>query len=204
MTTNTTKPKAPKSTQKSLHNLRVVRFLDRKDEDRLIFAAFVLVMTALVVVSTMKLINEERKEHYDVVRIPSVSSKLLTTHQQGITDGYDVMIKDVGVSNEADRAFPLESDEVLLTMSLEITNRTNSQQDFVPVSQIYVRSKDGDYFQLHPSSHVKTPIAAGAILPGQTISGQISFAIPKRLSKPLLYIDPAWDDFAPVVFDVFK
>ena len=44
----------------------------------------------------------------------------------------------------------------------------------------------------------------GILTPGKTVTGQLSFAVPKILAHPLLYIDLGWGDTAPVVIDVMK
>ncbi len=52
--------------------------------------------------------------------------------------------------------------------------------------------------------YVTKQIAAGKIAPGKTISGQISFGIPKSATNPLLFVDTGWGNEAPIVIDVLR
>jgi hypothetical protein len=102
----------------------------------------------------------------------------------------------------SDPAFPLGPGKALLTLDITITNNTSKTQHLIPVSHFFVRSPDGDNSTLQPSSFLTKPLETQDLIPGQSASGQLSFAILENQSKPLLYIDPMWDDTTPLVVDV--
>ena len=80
---------------------------------------------------------------------------------------------------------------------------TTQKQTLTPVTQLYVRDRDGGYYPLRASSYTfKNPLQATVLLPGQVVTGQIAFAIPKNTALPLLYIDFGWNDLAPSVISV--
>jgi hypothetical protein len=108
------------------------------------------------------------------------------------------------MSNKYDPAFTLLEDESLLTANVTIINNTNSIQELYPSTQFFIRTKDGLYYQMHPSMHIKDPLQSGNINPGQSISGKISFVVPKSLSRPLLYIDLGWENHTPIVYDILR
>ncbi len=195
-------PKVARTTKRASIAARFVAYVEKKDEDHLIFAGFVVIIVALVIITAVRVINQPADDR-TTLELPRYS-RVLTSHDLGATDAYDVSVSSVGVSEANDPAFPLEQDETLLSMNFNITNRTTLKQEFIPTTQLFVRSREGTYYQMHPSVSIQDPISASSIEPGQTISGQISFAIPKRLSQPLLYIDTGWNDTTPLVYDVLR
>jgi len=198
----TTSQSPLKNENKIAKRTRVVAFLERKDEDHLIFTGFVVIIIALVTIVAIEVVTRPRMTV--VTATAPLHSRILTSNEHGLADGYEVTISNVTVNNDQDQAFPLNADETMLILDMSITNHTTSTQDFVPVTQLYVRSREGNYYQMHASMHVQNPIAATSIEPEQTLSGQVSFAVPKRLSNPLLYIDTGWNDSTPIVFNVLK
>lgn len=127
---------------------------------------------------------------------------VLHSQQLAKTDAYDVSISNVSENDKKDRAFPISDNETMLILDFSITNKTRSEQDFYPMTDLYVRNKDGDYSALHASSLVTNPLIPGKLKPGETLSGQVSFSVLKRDARPLLYVDTGWNDQVPVVFDV--
>ena len=181
---------------------RVVAYLEKKDEDHLIFTGFVVIIVALVTIFAIQAFTRPTTE---VVSTPiPFHSRILTSHDKGMTDGLEVSISNVTVNSAADPAFPISSEETMLIMDLSITNHSATVQEFIPVTQLYVRSREGNYYQMHASVAVQNPIPATSLEPEQTVSGQVSFAIPKRLAQPLLYIDTGWNDTTPLVYSVLQ
>lgn len=198
-----------KSTRRShLHarsrDWRFVKFIERKDEDHLIFAGFVVIVTALVFVTSLRILDRKIVTKASSSQSSEVrSDQLLSSTQLGTNGVFSVQITSVTARVDPDPAFPLEEDETLLIVDIFITNESLTKQDLVPVNQLFVRSRDGGYYQMHPSTNITAPLAATSLEPGQTVSGQISYAIPKRLSRPLLYVDLGWNDALPIIFDVY-
>jgi hypothetical protein len=167
------------------------------DENRLLVACLVLLLSAILIVNAMYVVNR-------LAAPENESSHVLTSKQPARTPALSASISNISENNEVDRAFTLADDETMLIMTLTITNHTDVTQDFIPTSQLYVRTRSGDYRPMHPSIYAKNQIPGGKIRPGQTLSGQISFGVPKQATNPLLYVDTGWNDEAPVVFDVLR
>jgi hypothetical protein len=127
-------------------------------------------------------------------------SHVLTSHDTATTPSLTASIGNVTENSKFDPAFTLADGETMLIMTLSITNRTKVTQDFIPTSNLYIRTPVGDYRPLHPSMYVTKQIGSGKIAPGQTKTGQISFGVPDKASDLKLYIDTGWNDEVPVVF----
>lgn len=173
------------------------------DENKLLFAAFVIVMTALVVINSFYIIVRAKDDNN---RTPTIvlanPNKILTSLQTGQNSAIKVTIDNVTESDKTDYAFPISSDSTFLIMDISITNETEQIQKLIPVNQLYVRSNEGDYSPMHPSMYIKNPLATADLMPLQTVKGEISFEVPKRVASPLLYVDTTWNNYAPIVFDV--
>lgn len=112
-------------------------------------------------------------------------------------------VDGVGTIAAADPAFAIDPSESMLVMTLTITNTSQQEQQFIPVTQLYVRSAEGNFSALHPSSHVRHPLPATDLKPGQSVKGEVTFAIPKDLAAPLLYVDTGWSSAPPIIIDIF-
>lgn len=185
---------------------KYLRHIKIKDENHLLFASFIILMAALLIVNTAFVINRANGSFFNNSPKKGVSNlnKILTSQQAAVSDKFHINISKVYESDAHDPAFTLLPTDTLLVMDISITNKSSGDQDFVPVNQIYVRDRDGGYYAMHTSLSLKSPIEAKTLNGGQTVSGQISFSVPKRLAHPLLYVDLGWDDSVPVVFDVMK
>lgn len=176
-----------------------------RDENSLLFGIFVLALVALVIINTLFWVQftskRYEKQNRQTATIANLTAKksLQTAHNFAVS----AKVENVGTSTDPDPAFPLKDGEALLTMSITITNNSGFVQQFIPTSQLYVRTVDGDYFIMHPSIKLTDPIQpVDALQPGKSVTGKVSFAILKDTSKPLLYIDTMWDDSTPLVIDV--
>jgi hypothetical protein len=181
---------------------------DIPDEKHLLFTAFIIVLTSLVVVNTIFWLDRNPNSGVKLFRYSSSQgnypSKVLTTQQQASTPVYQATVSEVTEQAKFDPAFTIANDETVLLMDITITNTSSGQQDLIPVNQLYVRDRQGDFFPMHASSLITSPLAAATLESGQRASGQVSFVVPKTLAQPLLYIDLGWNDYAPVVFDVLR
>lgn len=200
MAEHTKKHKHTVKKQKSLQQ----RFEKYRHEHSLLFAAFVLGITALVVINTlfmMKLVSQNMVKMAEGAQVVVYPSR---TTSQGIAENgaFQTSIKRVTTNDNKDPMFSLDSDKTMLIMDFTIKNTTKSMQQFIPVIQLYVRSEDGTYSALHMSSHVTDPVLAQDLQPGESASGQVSFLVSKKASMPLLYIDTGWDKATPLVIDV--
>lgn len=176
-----------------------------KDENHLLFASFIIILVAILVVNTLYVLNRDPSTNVTHhVSATTDTSQVLTSLQTATLPAAVVSISDVSENDRKDPAFMLAEGETLLTMTIRIKNTSPGQQEIIPTSQLFVRSRDGDYAPLHPSIYVTKPLGANKVAAGQTVSGEISFAVPKQLADPLLYVDLGWNDQAPVVFHALK
>lgn len=182
-------------------------FVKFKDENQLLFAAFVVVMLAAVVINTVYILNRDGPRiigHSNFVPAVSDASKVLTSLQTGISPATTVKISNVTEQDATDYAFTLDPNELMLLMDISITNTSNRNQRLTPVNQLFVRSDEGDQTALHASMYVKNPLPDVELAPGKTATGKISFNVPKRVAHPLLYVDLGWDQQVPIVFDALR
>ena len=170
----------------------------RTEDNQLVVTSLVVLLSALVVINASYLASRLSQS------ASAQASHVLTSHQVASTHSLTASITNMSENSAPDPAFTLDDSEVILIMTLSITNHTSHIQDFIPTSQLYVRTRDGDYRPLHPSMFVTKPIVSGKIKPGQTITGQVSFSVPKASTNPLLYVDTGWNDDVPVVFNVLE
>jgi hypothetical protein len=180
------------------------RFEKFRDENSLLFGVFVLAVVAILIVNTLfwvqlsdRRAQTERHATATVANLTS-STSLQTAHNFALS----ARVSDVGTKTEQDRAFPLEPGKTLLVMDVAITNKTKQTQQLMPVSQLYVRAATGEYATLYPSTKLTRPLLPAELKPGETASGQLSFAISERTTTPLLYLDTLWDKATPLVIDV--
>ncbi|MFZ1249019.1 MAG: DUF4352 domain-containing protein [Candidatus Saccharimonadales bacterium] len=192
--------------QKEAHELQVEykRFERFRNENSLLLSVFVLGIAALVIINTLFWVQVSRHRLTKEAKLTTTitSLKTMTSLQTAHNFAVTAFVANVGGSTTTDNAFPVRDDEILLLMDVTITNKTALSQQLTPVSQLYIRSVDGDYIKLHPSMQVKKPLEPQELGPGKVATGQLSFVIPKEMTSPLLYIDTGWDRSTPLVIDV--
>ncbi len=175
------------------------------DENHLLFTAFVILLAAAVIINTAYVLNHNSlsfsTRHTKTIIVPD-SSAVLTSLQIGSNSAETVKVSKVTENNNTDYAFAIDPSETMLIMDFSITNNTPATQQLIPVNQLYVRSRTGDYANLHASMYVTTPLSATELAPGKTATGELSFNVPKSVAHPLLYVDTGWDKNVPLVFDV--
>lgn len=162
-----------------------------------------LVFAVVIASGTLVYLNNNSAKNSKTASIIVMSqSKVLKSQETARSDAYTINVKNVTENDKFDPAFTIGTDETMLIADISITNNTNSPQDVIPSVQFYIRTSDGLYYQMHPSMYVSNPLQAGKLEPGKTITGQISFAIPKILARPYLYLDLGWDNYVPIVYDI--
>lgn len=176
-----------------------------KDENKLLFMGFVWLVVAILAINTIYVISARTDNNGLVGKtVTPFASHVLTSQQYAQTTAFAVHIDNVTETDKQDVAFPLLEGNTMLILDISITNNTVTQQDFYPVNQLFVRDQEGGNYAPHASIYITNPIPAESLKPGQTVSGQISFEIPKRLTRPLLYVDLGWDNQLPIVYDVLR
>lgn len=86
-----------------------------------------------------------------------------------------------------------------LIIHVSITNNTDVEQYFLPVNQVFIKGSDDSIYQMSPLAGVRNPITAGAVAPGETLEGDMSFAVNKEETDNWLYIDTRWNGMSPLV-----
>lgn len=180
------------------------RFEKFRDENSLLFGVFVAAVVAILVVNTLFWAQYTARRHEKENRVTTTvanltsSTSLQTAHNFAVS----ARVSNVGTKTEQDRTFPTEPGKTLLVMDITVTNKTGNNQQLVPVTQFYVRSSDGQYATLYPSTKLKKALLPQDLRSGESASGQLSFAISERTTRPLLYIDTLWGRSTPLVIDV--
>ncbi len=180
------------------------RFRKFRDENSLLFGVFVFGLAALIVINTVFWMHWTAQRLYDkasthnVIVYPKVAKSL----QDSRNDAVEVEVKNVQLNSKQDKAFALEEGMTMLIMNVTIKNTSKQTHELMPVNQLFVKTEVGDISKLHASMHVSSPLPASTVKPGQSVSGQVSFAVLKNTERPLLYVDTGWDDTTPLVIDV--
>ena len=174
------------------------RFERFRHEHSLVFAAFVLALTALVVVNTLFMVHTLRREQNVQ---PVVYSRISTSLQLASNGALQAQVRNVA-TELSDDLFQVSDIQAVLIMDITIKNPTPRPQHSIQFNQLYVRSEEGPPGALHMPPHAPNPPPASELKPGQSVSGQLSFVIPRSAEKPLLYIDTGWDNSTPLVVDV--
>lgn len=175
-----------------------------RDENSLLFGVFVFGLAALVVINTVFWMHWTSERLYDKASAHNVLvyPKIAKSLQDSRNGALEVKVKDVQLNSKQDVAFDLEEGMTMLIMDITLKNTSQQTQKFIPVSQLFVKTEVGGISKLHASMHVTSPLAAGDVRPGDSVSGQVSFAVLKNTERPLLYVDTGWDDTTPLVIDV--
>lgn len=174
------------------------------DENSLIVGVIALGVAALVVVSTLYwvYVTEQNAALREDQHIQQLSRRRTTSLERASNGTVEVTVKNVTTNSDADPAFGVSDDMTMLIMQMTIKNLSRQTQQLIPAHQLYVRSSEGDYQSLHASMHVTAPIPMKDLRPGESVSGEVSFAVPKRLDTPLVYVDTGWNASLPLVIDV--
>lgn len=172
------------------------------DENNWLFVGFVLLLAALVIINASYVIN--RASHKgQVVGTSAVSmNSILTTSQRAQTSDFEVWVDGVTETAEPDPGFPIGEHQTMLILELHIVNRTAVTQHVIPVNQLFIHDRNGGLAKMQASSKLTSPLASQDVEPGKMVSGQVSFAVLKNETRPLLFVDLGWSSAVPVVFDV--
>jgi len=174
-----------------------------RHDHSLMFAAFTIALTALVVINTLFIYKMIAEGLFDTdTRQQLVYPSRTTSLQLASNSAISAQVRNVTVVDTVDPMFARDPSMAMLVMELTVRNKTNETQHFIPVNHVFVRSEDGTYSALTMTSFAKKPISAAEIAPGEAVTGDVSFAIPKSAANPLMYVDTGWNRSVPLVVDV--
>lgn len=171
------------------------------DENHLLFMGFVFLLAAAVIINTVYVINRSGKPVVNGSATAAYGT-IYKSLDQAENRVAKVSIANVTESDTPDPAFPLNDTQTLLVLDLTITNKTAVTQHLIPSTQLFVHDRDGGLYILQASSRLTNALAAQDLSPGASATGQVAFAVPKRQTTPLLYIDVGWDNDTPIIYDV--
>jgi hypothetical protein len=180
-----------------------VRAAVREPINDWVVAAVVIAIIASLAATTSILYGHDVRNSTvikaDTALYPSLQ-RILTTSDTATTDMFEIKISNVYESEKSIPGFGIAQSETFLILNINIKNKTAIDQNFYPSTQVFVRdTRGGQTFIMSPAI-LNKPIQAGTIKPGDSVDGQLAFAIPKTTPRPLLYVDLGWDDVVPVVF----
>lgn len=89
-------------------------------------------------------------------------------------------------------------DEKIISVKLDITNNSDSEFDFYPTNQTFIRDNQGSQFIMTPVG-LTEPFAATTIAPNESKSGQLSFLVTNRVVPLFLYIESLQPSAGPFV-----
>lgn len=179
----------------------------RLSRDQLLVIGLLVAMLACLGVASFGVVQAMRLARttpQSPVATTSLSPHVLDSRQRAVTPAWRVNIANVTSTTAPDPAFGLDDTQALLMLDITITNTSAREAELFPVNQLYVRGDAGEYCPMHASMHIVDPLQSGPLAPGEARSGQLSFAIPKNLANPLLYVDLGWDTQTPSIFAVYK
>ncbi|HEY6737067.1 MAG TPA: DUF4352 domain-containing protein [Candidatus Saccharimonadia bacterium] len=125
-------------------------------------------------------------------------------YTEAVSDLYRMSVTSNVKTVTNDPAFTPEPSQNLVMFAISVTNTSKTVRPFLPSIQTYIRDDEGGTYPMHPSTSVTNPLPATDLAPGQTVSGQVSYAIPAGLKKFRFFVDPDWAGMTPVVFDLSR
>lgn len=182
------------------------RFRKFRDENSLLFGVFVFGLATLIVINTVFWMHWTAQRLYEQASTKNVLvyPKITKSLQDSRNDALEVQVKNVSLNSQEDKAFALEEGTTMLIMDVTLKNISKQTQRLIPVNDFFIKTEVGDISQLHASMYAPSPIPATDLKPGETVSGQLSFAVLKNTQRPLLYVDTGWDNTTPLVIDVLQ
>ncbi len=93
-------------------------------------------------------------------------------------------------------------DKDALVVRLTVQNRSNTKQPFLPVNDVFIKDNYGSIRQLEPVYGIKSPIKAGDLMPGQSVTGDISFVLDNKNGSIRLFFDPRWESSPPAAIQL--
>lgn len=77
-----------------------------------------------------------------------------------------------------------------LIIDISFTNTSKKSVQILPSTQTYIKDANGRVYYLTPYA-LEQPFRAGELLPGDTITGELSYLVPEATSYTM-YIDSIW------------
>ncbi|MGZ6004753.1 MAG: DUF4352 domain-containing protein [Candidatus Saccharimonadales bacterium] len=101
----------------------------------------------------------------------------------------DLQVSDIKTTNGS-QPFIAPAGKQYVIANLKVKNRSDQPLQLLPSTDTYVKDQTGQVIYLSPYA-LENPLRAGQLLPGETISGQVSYLVSKNIVNKL-YIDASW------------
>ena len=148
-----------------------------------------LVLLNILLFSTVKQIQSLESQQNSIIPIGQ--------HQTY----HDVTIEATGIKTETGYIMGIEpsEDEKIISVQLTITNESDTDFEFYPTAQTFVRDNQGSQFIMVPVE-LPLPFVATTIKPGETKTGQVSYLVTNRAVPLFLYVESRQSGAGPFVF----
>ena len=121
----------------------------------------------------------------------------LTTWQTGdIVEGDGFIYSLTSVRTDAQGIpsyWELDSNSVFLLARLSFKNTSTQKLEFSPVLTMQVRDETGTTYEVSSAPSIRDSLG-GPILPGQTVSGEVGFTVPRTMKSGFVIYAPAQAD----------
>lgn len=145
---------------------------------------------AMLACSMILLVLALRAEHRAAaLSRPSVTQEAFKLGQEVSMGQVKLRLSDAQYTNGSG-VFSAPADKHYLIMTLHIKNFSTQPINVLPASDTYVKTADGQVTYLTPYN-LKNPFRPGELLPGEEISGQVSYLIAKDVPVKF-FADAIW------------
>ncbi|MEI6751465.1 MAG: DUF4352 domain-containing protein [Candidatus Saccharibacteria bacterium] len=103
--------------------------------------------------------------------------------------GITILATNTSYDDKGADPFSVPEGWKLVIITVKITNNNHNNFYFAPVVQTYLTSIDGTKFYMSPTD-LSDPLPAGLILSQSTISGMLSYLVPKNMQNIKLQFEP--------------
>jgi|GEM_PF-4173343 len=89
-----------------------------------------------------------------------------------------------------------------LVIRLTVKNKSDVPQAFLPVNDMFIKDNFGAIHQLEPVFGIPSPIMAGELAAGQSVTGDVSYVLENKNRDLRLFFDPRWDASPPIAIEL--
>jgi Domain of unknown function (DUF4352) len=116
---------------------------------------------------------------------------------------YEMVVDKITLDNDLAKRFRLPDDKKILVVHARITNLSNENMDYIPSFHTFLRSSQGDSYDLILDVSQPT-LPSKTVSPGETIEGNVAFMIEARTVPLWIYFDTHFKGEGPVVYSLVK
>ncbi len=163
----------------------VSRLANALKPQQFFLASLVILFLALCTLGMALYVQHHTPQHI-LVETPSAGHAI----GQNITQG-EASIKVTSIkTSQGQPGFTAPEHKHYVIVTMHITNNVDHPIDVFPSSDMYIKDSAGRVGYLTPFA-LSNPFHAGALLPGESVQGELSFVVPDR-GRVKLYVDSIW------------